>query len=575
MGGILLGILGMLIQLGVMVGIVVLIVKLVSGRRKTSTENVGILIRRFFVYTIMLVMLVLVGIGVGGLVEAAIPTPGEITDTSAAAARSIAFVIVGLPVYLGLALYTARQLRTDPNEQRSTGWAFYLTVALIGSLLATMALVGGTLSELVDGEGIDRTLAINAVIWGSVWAAHWWVAQRYEPRAHGEIQLILGSAAGLIWSFTGAIATVTALLSTVYEGLFLESITSGGMEELLRPAMILVVGLPVWWWYWFRHARDSQRTPWWLAYTLLLGVMGGAIAAITGAGIMLFSVLDWFLGDVSGSAAAHFDTLPGAFAAMIIGSVVWAYHAHVLGDREERSRGEVDRAYDYLLSAAGLLVAASGLATLIAVALIGASGVGSTATGPGDAVATALTLLVIGVPLWWHYWSTIQRYRQTEAPEELHSITRRIYIVGLFGIAAVVAVVSLIVIVFIVVEDILDATFGANTLDSSAVAIALLVTAGAVAWYHFAVFREDRTVAPDPPSYAVHEVLLISAAATSIADSIKDRIGADVRSVSVTPNGSMAESLDQVLETLESETHRHVLVIDNGEGSYDVMAIED
>jgi hypothetical protein len=438
-----------------------------------------------------------------------------------------------------------------------------------------MALVGGTLSELVDGEGLDRTLAINAVIWGSVWAAHWWVAQRYEPRAHGEIQVILGSAAGLIWSFAGAIATATALLSTVYDGLFLESITSGGLEELLRPAMILVVGLPVWWWYWFRHTRDSQRTPWWLAYTLLLGVMGGAIAAITGAGIMLFSVLDWFLGDVSGSAAAHFDVLPGALAALIIGSGVWAYHAHVLGEREERTRGEVDRVYDYLLSAAGLFVAASGLATLIAVALIGASGVGSTATGQGDAVATALTLLVIGVPLWWHYWSTIQRYRQTEAPEELRSITRRIYIVGLFGIAAVVAVVSLIVIVFIAVEDVLDGTFGANTLDSSAVAIALLVTAGAVAWYHLAVFREDRAVTPDLPSYAVQEVLLISATAPGIADSIRDRIGADVRSVSVAPNGSMAQSLEQVLESLETETHRHVLVIDDGEGNYDVMAIED
>ena len=191
MGEILFGVFGMLIQLGVMVGIVVLIVKLVSGRGKTSTENVSVLIRRFFVYTIMLVMLVLVGIGVGGLVEAAIPTSGEITDTSAAAARSIAFVIVGLPVYLGLAFYTARRLRTDPNEQRSTGWAFYLTVALIGSLLATMALVGGTLSELVDGEGLDRTLAINAVIWGGVWAAHWWVAQRYEPRAHGEIHILM------------------------------------------------------------------------------------------------------------------------------------------------------------------------------------------------------------------------------------------------------------------------------------------------------------------------------------------------------------------------------------------------
>ena len=119
MGGELLAILASLIQLGVVVGIIVLIVKLVSGRGKTSSESVGVLIRRFFVYTIMLVMLVLVGIGIAGLIEAALPAPGEITDSSAAAARSIAFVIVGLPVYVGLALYTKRRLRTDPNEQNS------------------------------------------------------------------------------------------------------------------------------------------------------------------------------------------------------------------------------------------------------------------------------------------------------------------------------------------------------------------------------------------------------------------------------------------------------------------------
>lgn len=575
MAGILFGILASLIQLGVVVGIVVLIVKLVSGRGKASTESVSTLIRRFFVYTVMLVMLVLVGIGIAGLVEAALPTPGEITDDSAAVARSIAFVIVGLPVYFGLALFSARRLRSDPNEQRSLGWAFYLTIALIGSLLATMALVGAMLAEGVVGEGIDRTLAINAVIWGGVWMAHWWVAQRREPRNNGQFQLLAGSAAGLIWSFAGAIATVTAMLTVIYESLFLETIARGGVEDLLRPAMILVVGVPVWSWYWFGHARDSRRTSWWLGYTLLIGVMGGAISAIVGMGMILFSTLEWALGDASGSAVVHFDLLPGAVAALLVGGGAWAYHAHVLGEREERTRGEVDRVYDYLLAAAGLVVAAAGLTTLIAVTLMGVAGAQSAVTDSGSAVATALTLLLIGVPLWWRYWSTIQRYRRLYPASELHSIPRRVYILGLLGIAGIVAVVSLIVIVFIVVEDGLDGSLGAKTLDSSAVALALLATAGALAWYHLAVFREDRAVAPDTPTFAVDEVLLISATGTPLGQAIKDRIGAKVRSVSVVPGGSTGETLVQALETLEGETHRHILVIHDGEGGYDVMAIED
>jgi hypothetical protein len=89
------------------------------------------------------------------------------------------------------------------------------------------------------------------------------------------------------------------------------------------------------------------------------------------------------------------------------------------------------------------------------------------------------------------------------------------------------------------------------------------------------VFREDKEVTPDPMTYAVEDVLLISATDTPLPDAIRDRIGANVRSVVVAQGGSTAETLDQVLETLEDETHPDVLIIHDGEGKYDVMAIED
>lgn len=500
MGGLLVGILAALIQIGVMVGIVVLIVKAVGGRDKSSTESAGVVIRRVFVYLIMLSMLAVVAIGLGGLIDAALPESGELVDSSADAARSISFVIVGLPILAGLALYTARRLKADPREQESTGWAFYLTVALLSSLLVTMALVGAAFSEIASGDTPERTTTITAVIWAGIWTAHWLILRRFPPKG-AQVHVLVGSAIGLIWAFTGAIATVSALATTIYDGLFLDSLIGGGIDDLLRPAMILAVGLPVWWWYWFRHSRTADRTLLWNVYTLLLGVLGGVVVAVTGAGIMLFGFLEWFLGKVTISAAAHFDAVPAALAALLVGGAVWTYHAHVIGDRQDRSRDEVDRVYDYLVAAAGLVISASGVSTLIATALRGMGSRGFVATeGIGSTMAAALTLLAIGVPLWWHYWSTVQQYRRTNPKDELSSITRRIYIVGLFGVAAVIAVVSLIVIVFIVVEDVLDGAVGSGTVNDSAIAIALLATAGALAWYHFAVFREDREGMPTSES---------------------------------------------------------------------------
>lgn len=496
---VLVGILASLIQLAIVGGIVLLIIRLVSGRDKVSSEGIGILIRRFFVYSIMLVMLVLVGIGVAGLVQAAWPGFDQLTDSSSQTAISIAFVVVGLPVYSGLALYTRRRLSEDPREQRSMGWAFYLTVALIGSLLTSMSLIGAVLSNLANDGEIDRTLLIHAVTWTAIWTGHWWASQRWKPERNTQFHILLGSVVGLIWAFTGTFATIAAVLSTVYDDLFLISIIDGGITDLLVPVTVVLVGGPVWWWYWFRHARRGPRTPWWLAHVLLLGVLGGAVTVIAGTGVMVFGVLDWVLGDPASSAAAHFTFLPGAITGVVVGGATWAYHAAVLGSRDQRDHSEVGRVYAYLLAGAGLVVAASGVTTLIATAIKAVSGVTIVTSGGGSTLAAAITLIVIGTPLWWRYWSTIQRFKTADPAGELRSITRRIYIVVLFGVAGIVAVISLIVLVFLVFEDILDGNFGSGTLDSAAVSVALLLTAGALAWYHFAVFREDRTdFVPEP-----------------------------------------------------------------------------
>jgi hypothetical protein len=225
----------------------------------------------------------------------------------------------------------------------------------------------------------------------------------------------------------------------------------------------------------------------------------------------------------------------------------------VLGSRDERDHSEVGRVYDYLLAGAGLVVAASGITTLIATAIKAVSGVTIVTSDGGSTLAAAITLIVVGAPLWWRYWSTIQRSKTADPVGELRSITRRIYIVVLFGVAGIVAVISLIVLVFLVFEDILDGKFGTGTLDGAAVSVALLLTAGALAWYHFTVFREDKAdfvpeaddspVEPDTP--AVGTVRMVRRGALEQMLEAFAESGHDRTSVVWSKDGFEVEPLDE------------------------------
>jgi hypothetical protein len=556
-----LGILSMLFPLAIVAGIIIIIVKLVGKRDATSTESAGVSVRRFFQYTIMLVMLMLAGIGLAGLIDAAMSAAGQATQDTAAVAGSIAFVLVALPVYTGLALFTKRRLDTDPAEQRSLGWAFYLTVALIGSLIATMSLTTAFLGRwLADGD-LDRALLIPALIWGGVWAGHWWVAQRRADPGRMQFHLLLGSAAGLVTVVIGAGVGLGTALGEIYDGAFSISVVDSGVDALVRAAVILVVGTPVWWWYWLRHARTSARTPLWLGYVLLFGVLGGVVTFVTGAGIMLFGILQWFIGDPgNASATTHFDFVPGAAAAMSVGAASWWYHRSVLGDRQTRARTEVDRIYDYLLSGAGLLVAAGGLATLIAVVLDGIGGADISSSTTGDAVAVAITLLAIGVPLWWRFWSIIRSSLRADPQAEVQSITRRIYLFLLFGATGIVAVVGLMITVFVFFEDLLDGTLGTATISSVAVPVALLLTAGTVAWYHFMVFREDRAITVEEEQRpAVREVIVVGG--TDLVAMIASGTTARVQRIGSADHPTDVATIDEVVSLLATETHERVVVV--------------
>ncbi|MEN8234407.1 MAG: DUF5671 domain-containing protein [Actinomycetota bacterium] len=560
-----------LVQLGVFVGLIVFVVKLVTKKGASSTEGSGVSIRRFFQYLIMLVMLAIAAFGVIGIIDAVASAGSAVTRDTSAIARSIAFVVVGIPVYGGLALYTRRQLVREPREARSFGWLGYLTIALVGSLIFVMSFTVAFVGELLAEGNVDRTALVSMIVWGGVWFGHWWVAGQRAEESRMQFHLLAGSAVGLVPLGIGAGVAIGAALGEIYDAVFSVTAVDAGVETLVRGLVLFVIGALAWLFYWIGHARKTDRSVPWLIYVLLFGVLGGVITFVVGTGTLVYGFLDWFIGDVgSTSAASHFAFVPGAVAALVVGAGSWGYHRVVLGSRAGEARTEVHRVYDYLLSGAGLIVAASGLGTLITVAL-DAIGNATTVGSRGSTSAAGIMLLIIGVPLWWRHWSTVRHFRASEPGEEVASVTRRIYLFVLFGATSLVAVISLIVLIFIAVEDLLEATVGAATISSIAVPVALIVTSGAVAWYHFAVFREDRSITPKEVVAVLREVIVVGSDAdiATVASGTK----AHVQALRTAGEPMDVETLDDVIATLGVTAHERVVVVSE-EGRFTVTPIE-
>ncbi len=134
--------------------------------------------------------------------------------------------------------------------------------------------------------------------------------------------------------------------------------------------------------------------------------------------------------------------------------------------------------------------------------------------------------------------------------------------------------INLTILVFILFEDTLDGTFGSTTISSTAVPIALLLTASALAWYHFAVFREDRTAAPDEERPTLREVILVCTDGEQLAAAINAHTGARVHPLRVVAGPTAADTVDDLLEALRTEKHQRIVVVADRDDRYDVIPIE-
>ncbi|MGB5951998.1 MAG: DUF5671 domain-containing protein [Ornithinimicrobium sp.] len=535
-------------------------------------------VRRFFQYALLFALLAVAAAGLVGLLTPLLERSTTLVDRPAELARSITFTVIGVPVAVGLGVWTWRRIVRDPDEVRSLGWAAYLTLASLTALVTSMGALFAVLEWAAGVQDYSASALATLLVWGPLWAVHWWIGRRQSPFGSLQLLILAGSLIGLLTAATGVAGVLATSLNSLL-GLTGEAMVVIGPDLVRVAAVQLIVGGAVWWVYWLGAGVGSQRNPLWSIYVLLISA-GGLLTALGFLSSAGYQVLVWLVGDpASGDAVQHFVTVPPLLAIGMVGLVLWWYHRAVLTTVEIPARAEPRRVYDYLMSAVGLVAAAAGLTMILVAGIEALAGAGDLLLGGGaiNALLAALTLLLVGVPVWWIHWRRCQDAAKEPSRAEVASWTRRTYLLLLFGVSGVVAVVALLIGVYQVIDDALAGSLGAETLRSARFAFGLLVTTGTIAAYHWAIYRTDRHdgAARDDdhaPTGAAEDadhprwVLLVGPADTELADAVSARIGSDVRIARPVEGVGDPWGVEDVLQAIEGSGRGDLVLLSTPEG---------
>jgi len=203
--------------------------------------------------------------------------------------------------------------------------------------------------------------------------------------------------------------------------------------------------------------------------------------------------------------------------------------------RETRSTSRAATRSASTATSAGLLVLTGGIVAGLALAIEAGAPEGGTVIRPEgwwrDQLVTTLTLVLVGVPAWAWYWAGVQRVVARD-PFERGSLPRRIYLFAIFGASTIVLLVNLTIVLFECFDAVLGDGISRELLVDVRWSAALVLAAGIVAGYHWAVLREDQAAAPAEearPRVRRAVVLVVPPGSEALAAALADLDGVRVR----------------------------------------------
>ena len=452
-----------IVALALVAGVIVVVVA--GLRRKDKVEKTGG--ADLIPYLLLVVAVATAGFTLAALARASLAPDRLAGRPTSEIAGALAGLVVSAPIAFLLWRRQARRRRSFPEAE---GWPVYLALVELAFLTAFFFSVSDLATDLAGSEPISDWT--DLVVYGGLAAFHWWVGRNEPAQGQaGELPRLVGSGVALIAMAFGLTGTLTWLLSVVYSQIW----GVIRVPEVAMPLALLITAAPIWAYRWL-PAWDGQpgtlrRFYLGLATTVFLTGSIGAVVTIVG------TTLGSLLGETR-PVAESFDHIPAALATLGGAGVLWWHHNLRLGPGRTPAR----RGHEYAMAAIGLATLVGSSAALVDAAFT------PTLAGTNRA-GTLITLATVVIAAGWVWLASWRRAQAAPRDDEVSSLPRRFYLIGMaiaLGLTAAGSLIAVLVILFRAVLGEVPATA-----SSLRVPVTLTLVAGLATWHLIDQLRSD------------------------------------------------------------------------------------
>jgi hypothetical protein len=332
----------------------------------------------------------------------------------------------------------------------------------------------------------------------------------------------------------------------------------------------ILFGVATWYFYWFRMARDDFDSKLRQVYFYLLTISGGAITALAAATIFLYHLFDRAFGGGTAAGVQYFQFLGWTVPAALVGLAIWGYHQRLAQEeagRVQEKRQSARRVYFYLMAFLGLATAVAGLSILFGLLVETGTPVIATAGWWRNQLSVALSMLLVGAPLWLYYWNGILKRVQTGGIAEWRALSRRIFLYVIIGASIVLLAADLVNIIYELLRNMLGGNFSANFLHDAKWGLQTLVVAALLLWYHWRILRADQHRGAESAVTHRNVTLLSDDRTGDLSLRLETKLGFKIRSLyQVGQTGAnlpalSEEEIDRLVNEIQSSTVDKIMVV--------------
>lgn len=554
-----------LASLIITLGAIILVIRRIAVGRRGGIDF-GDEVKDFFQYLLLLILIIIVNTGISGLISYALGSDKRLIANEDLLARDSAFVVVATPLLIAVSLWTRRTLERDEASRESFALLLYLSAIQVIAFASFATSSYSYLLEFADNGTILGQDLGSATLWLITLIFHFRMTEKRLTPMRSQLPFLLVSGISVIVTIVAGARIIRAMMVEFLP--FSETLlTTAGPNEITRGLILGIIAIPIWYLYWLINQSHAAPSQLWNVYVLIVGVGGSLVATLVSSSIIFYDALVWFFGDPATNAAwAHFDRVPSAVGALIGTLISFTYHSRVLAGHHGSEEGEIGRIYRYLLAAIGLVTAAVGAVTLI-VSIVESFVDENQLVGrsPMNSLLLGLTLLAVGLPVWFVLWRRIDQRIDEDETHEIPAISRKVYLFTLVGVSAVAVVASTLTVTVQIFQGLFGGDLGGASLREMSYAISILIVGLVAGITHLQIIRHERTITA--PKERTHKfLLLIGPADKGLARELERSTGARVEILESLDGLATKWDREKISSLLKSNTGSEIaLIADEGQ----------